>query len=288
MSLTAILAATDFSSGGDHALQRACHLAVEHGAALTVLHVVALSEDDEQAWLPPELALPASDVAELQDLLNERITTLFPHAPPLHTAVRQGRPCELITNAAEDTGLIVLGAHGAHRWVDGIVGSTAERVVHRARQPVLVVRRPPQDAYRRVVIATDFSPHSARALAAAAQLAPQAELHLLHVHHAWYTYRLRASPEHTTVPEGALHALEQAAQAPLQTLLAQAGVDAGRVRLHLRFGHPAAEVTAFAAALDADLVAGGTHGYSHAAGILLGSTSAALLRGTESDMLLCP
>lgn len=49
MSLTAILAATDFSGGGDHALQRACHLAAEHAAALSVLHVVALAEDDEQA-----------------------------------------------------------------------------------------------------------------------------------------------------------------------------------------------------------------------------------------------
>jgi nucleotide-binding universal stress UspA family protein len=288
MSLTAIPTATDFSSGGDHALQRACHLAAEHGAALTALHVVTTTEDGEQAWLPPELALPEGNVAELQDLLNERISALCPHAPPLHTAVRRGRPCELITAAAEKVDLIVVGAHGAHRWMDGLVGSTAERVLHRARQPVLMVRRPPQDAYRRVVIATDFSAYSARALAAAAQLAPQAELHLLHVHHAWYTYRLRASPEHTTVPEGALHALEQAAQAPLQTLLQRAGVDAARVRLHLRFGHPAAEISAFAAALDADLVAGGTHGYSHAAGILLGSTSAALLRAAESDMLLCP
>lgn len=281
MPLTAILAATDFSRGSDHAVQRACHLATEHDAALAVLHIVALAKGSEHAWLPPELTLPRENVAELQGQLRERISTLCPGAPPVQTTVRQGRPCELITAAADQSDLIVVGAHGSHRWMDGLIGSTAERVVQRARQPVLVVRRPPQGIYRRVVIATDFSPHSARAVAAAAQLAPQAELHLLHVHHAWHT-------QQATVSEGALHTLEQAAQAPLQTLLERAGVSAARVRLHLRFGHPAAEITAFAATLDADVVAGGTRGYSHAAGVLLGSTSASLLRGTESDMLLCP
>lgn len=281
MPLTAILVATDFSRGSDDALQRACHLAAEHDATLAVLHVVAMAKGKEHAWLPPELTLPREGVAEVQEQLHQRINTLCPHAPPLHTVVRQGRPCELITAAADKADLIVVGAHGSHRWMDGLIGSTAERVVQHARQPVLVVRRPPQDSYRRVVIATDFSPHSARALAAAANLAPQAELHLLHVHHAWHV-------QQGTVSEDALRSLEQAAQTPLQALLERAKVEATRVRLHLRFGHPAAEITAFAAALDADVVAGGTRGYSHAAGVLLGSTSASLLRGTESDMLLCP
>lgn len=286
MPLTTILAATDFSDGGDHALQRACQLAAEHGAALTVLHVVALSEEREQAWLPRELALPESDVSGLQDLLSECIDRLCRHAPPVHTAIRRGRASALITDSAAEAQLIVLGMHGANRWMDGLIGSTAERVLHRARQPVLAVRQPPQEAYRSVVIATDFSPYSARALAAAAQLAPQADLHLLHVHHAWYTYRQPTRPEHA--PENARHILEQAVQAPLHALLERAGVEAARVHLHLRLGHPAAEITRFAAGLGADLVAGGTRGYSHAAGILLGSTSAGLLRGTKSDMLLCP
>lgn len=281
MPLTAILAATDFSRGSDHAVQRACHLATEHDAALAVLHIVAVAKGNEHAWLPPELTLPKENVAELQGQLRERISTLCPHTPTVQTEVRQGRPCELITATANQSDLIVVGAHGSHRWMDGLIGSTAERVVQRTRQPVLVVRRPPQDAYRRVVIATDFSPHSARAVAAAANMAPQAELHLLHVHHAWHAQQAATS-------EDARRALEQAAQAPLQDLLERAGVEAARVRLYLRFGHPAAEITAFAAALDADVVAGGTRGYSHAAGVLLGSTSASLLRGTESDMLLCP
>ena len=58
--------------------------------------------------------------------------------------------------------LVVLGFRGRHCFRDVFLGTTAERVVRKGDRSVLVVRNRPEEAYRRVLVAVDFSPASAQ------------------------------------------------------------------------------------------------------------------------------
>ena len=86
--------------------------------------------------------------------------------------------------------LIVLGSHGREGLGHLLFGSTAERVLHKAPCPTLVVPLHAEEPasvdgvrFTRLVCAVDFSPASARALGLALSMAPDygAELTVLHV-----------------------------------------------------------------------------------------------------------
>jgi nucleotide-binding universal stress UspA family protein len=54
--------------------------------------------------------------------------------------------------------VLVLGARGAGFMRHLLLGSTAERMLRRTSRPMLVVERPPQGPYRRLLVAVDFPP----------------------------------------------------------------------------------------------------------------------------------
>ncbi|NIW10608.1 MAG: universal stress protein, partial [Gammaproteobacteria bacterium] len=58
--------------------------------------------------------------------------------------VERGNPVEEIIKNAEERNcdLIVMGTHGQGTLADVMLGSTARRVIRRAKMPVLVVRLP--------------------------------------------------------------------------------------------------------------------------------------------------
>jgi nucleotide-binding universal stress UspA family protein len=63
-------------------------------------------------------------------------------ADHVEAEVRTGQPLDCILSVAEEGrhDLIVMGTHGPQGLADRFVGTTTERVLLRARQPLLVVR----------------------------------------------------------------------------------------------------------------------------------------------------
>lgn len=146
-----LLCAIDFSESSLAALEYAVSLAVESGAALTLLHVL------EWPWPeppPPNLAeLPAAQAAALGEYRRYRETMA---SAELETAVRSaagssitttrlrhGKPyVQILDVAAEErTDLIVVGVHGRNPVDLTLFGSTANQIVRRATCPVLTLRR---------------------------------------------------------------------------------------------------------------------------------------------------
>lgn len=95
---------------------------------------------------------------------------------------------------AEAVSLIVMGAHGLREVGRLIVGSVAERVLRKARCPVLVVRKPAHDfvsperdgdpvILKRIVLGMDFSQHAHHSLKFALSFAKgyDAQLTVVHV-----------------------------------------------------------------------------------------------------------
>ncbi len=141
---TRVVCAVDFSPASTRALGLALSMAQDHGAELTVLHVVeAVAEDElEDAWPPPVRA----QVDELTSLARRRLHASLPHDAHARCLVREvvryGRAARAIPREAGDRAadLIVLGAHG-HRGLGLLgIGSTTHAVVCRATCPVLTTR----------------------------------------------------------------------------------------------------------------------------------------------------
>jgi nucleotide-binding universal stress UspA family protein len=99
-----------------------------------------------------------------------------------HVAI--GDAFQGIVRMAEDTGvdLLVLGPHRRQVLRDVFIGTTAERVLRSSRIPVLLANGVPAGAYRKVVIATDFSEYSSLAAATAKQLGLLATVDIIALH----------------------------------------------------------------------------------------------------------
>jgi nucleotide-binding universal stress UspA family protein len=192
VEIARILCACDFSGYSRRALQQACRIAERHGSSLTVLHVIPASlpaTGPFAALTNPALLYPNVRQDALASL-RRFVDRTGPATRPAQVEVREGAPpAEIVRRAAElQADLLVLGTHGRGGFEKWALGSVAERVLRKARCPVLTVpaRGPlPSGAalFGTIVWPTDFSPAATAALPYATSLARQdrARLLLLHV-----------------------------------------------------------------------------------------------------------
>jgi len=144
---SSILYVTDFSDLSLHALKYARYLAKKMDAELHVLHVV---DDSYQYWIATDMiAAPVGPPVEeltgkAEQLLEEFVAKNLSQDVKVTRAIRHGRPfVEIIEYAKEQAiGMIVMGTHGRTGLKHVLLGSVADKVVHRSPCPVLTVRSP--------------------------------------------------------------------------------------------------------------------------------------------------
>ncbi len=136
-----ILFTTDFTEASVHAASHAASLARSYNAALHVLHVVDTSEEAAGFYLP-HLSFEKLD-EELKDtagaMLRKFCEKNFKGQVGLKATVVTGEPYKEILKAAAGADIIVMGTFGKAHLDRLLFGSTTERVMRRARCPVLVV-----------------------------------------------------------------------------------------------------------------------------------------------------
>lgn len=92
-------------------------------------------------WSVSTAQLDAALLAEAEKALKERADT----ARELVASTRAliGQPADVVDDVARETkaDLIIIGAHG-YGAVERLLGTTASKIVHRAKCSVLVVRNP--------------------------------------------------------------------------------------------------------------------------------------------------
>lgn len=284
-----LVVATDFSPCADEALRRADALASRFGARLSLLHVVeplpvvsAWGDAGSVAWIGLEAVQQAGKASlERQLAANPGLRT---PGIALHCLIGQPRR-DLGTLAADLGGdLLVLGAHPPVGLGQRLLGSTAQAAVHGCPIPLLVCRRPAAAPWQHVLATTDFSPASARALALAAILAPQAERRLLHVHAPFPEATLALVQPDPAQLERYVEEAENEASARFSAL----GDEHPDWIRQFRRGDAADVVVREASAHQADLVALGTRGHGRWLGGLLGSVGQRVLARLEADVLLVP
>jgi nucleotide-binding universal stress UspA family protein len=139
LPIRSILHPTDFSPRSDYAFRLACGLAKDHGATVTVLHV-----------LPSPIAVFGSGIvpAEPENFREEAKKKLREITPPadvrFERLLAEGEPASEILRIAEERKceMIVMGTHGWTGLTRLLMGSVAEKVVRKAPCAVLTVKMP--------------------------------------------------------------------------------------------------------------------------------------------------
>lgn len=274
-----LLLATDLSARCDRALDRAAQLAKEWQAELIALNVldVPASPDQVLTWAAGKGDDDALHIARQQ--IARDLSGLGIHATI--RIARSGDAAATIRDIAfsTDSALVITGVECNELFGRCPLGSTVERLARTLPQPLLVVRNRVHDAYRRIVVATDFSDSSRQALLAAARLFPGHELILYHAHQSPLA-GISDAPSHVRINSGTEHG-------ECADFLAASELPANVVvRPVIEHGALEATLTQYVRRYEIDLVMMGTHGRSGIMNVLLGNSAAKLLDWLPCDTLV--
>jgi nucleotide-binding universal stress UspA family protein len=212
--------------------------------------------------------------------------------PVIRTKSVHGSAIDQICSAAKEAGahLIVMGSHGASGAERVFFGSTAEAVVREASTPVLVTRasHKSEGRFQSAVVGVDFSEFSnTLARLAAALLAPQAELHLLHVVHRPFLGALDAAVTHLAdemqkaeeeTRENAVRKMDEFVES----------LDVGNVVIKGNIETGSVEDQLLKASANCDLIAVGAHCQKRLGERILGTTADRVVRHSGKPVLVLP
>jgi nucleotide-binding universal stress UspA family protein len=144
LTVKKILCPTDFSEPSKRALELAVSVAEQFGAEIYLLNVVPViphvtPSPTSHFDVPEYERLLRSDAEKQLSLLAKTVTKVKTH--PL---LSQGDAADGVLRAVDENqiDLIVIATAGHTGWERVVFGSVAEKVVRRAKCPVLSVRRP--------------------------------------------------------------------------------------------------------------------------------------------------
>jgi nucleotide-binding universal stress UspA family protein len=136
----------DFSDASRAAMEVAADLARRNGATLHLLHAYPIpgyTFPDGSVVASPKMMQELDEGAKrhLEEWRDEAVRL---GAPTVDVVKAIGEPAAEIVSfaAAQGVDLLVLGTHGRSGLEHALMGSIAERVVRKARCPVLTVRPP--------------------------------------------------------------------------------------------------------------------------------------------------
>ncbi|HEY1013009.1 MAG TPA: universal stress protein [Herpetosiphonaceae bacterium] len=306
-----ILVPLDGSTLAETAISHAIVLARTTGGALHLLRTVVpltsiamlaqpmLTTADLERWSAAEHTAARAYLALVATQLS---TTGLAVA----TTVVEGDPAATILALAAATPAIreiVVASPGRRSMEQWLFGSVAEKVVHAATVPVLVVpvqahneapemarARLPLDRdhrYATILVPLDGSAFAEQALEPARQLAQRCDAHVVLVS------VIPVLDDLSFVASGIIPVwarvnqhLQPAAAAYLATIAQRLAPHCGPVRTRSFDGPPATMITAAAAEERADLIVMATHGRSGLSRLWLGSVATRVLQHTDRPVLL--
>ncbi|HEU4585443.1 MAG TPA: universal stress protein [Gemmatimonadaceae bacterium] len=292
MQLQRIVIATDFSGPATDAAEWvARHFAPD--AELTLVHVLDPGDTRRPSADP---ALTGITLEGEWDRASRRLQELAVAfgASRCTVDVRIGRAADEIVRASQAcrADMVVVGKHARRSGLLGILGSTAEALVHRSPVPVLLVVAPVHAAPRRLLVAVNDS-HVTPWVVQWAQLLAErfdAEATAIHV--------VGAAVFTSVLAEGAVGE-EPRAKVPEETISENSrGADDWLARLcghdalrhplsaEVVFGDPAEEIVRAAERMQADMVVMGSRGMGKLGSAILGSVAGGVLRHAPCPVLV--
>jgi nucleotide-binding universal stress UspA family protein len=277
-TMKSALIATDFSAEAGAATHRGASIAGEIGLQGALVHVLP-------GTLPTELHVRAASQAQLAlaVVTGELKAAGLEFEPRLLSGDVVGE----LVRAAAGFDLVLAGARGED-VLDFALGRTSARLVRESTRPTLIVKRPGDAPYRRVVAAVDFTEPSRAAAVCGARVAPQADFHFVHAFEVEFESSLRlAGAEEATVETYRRQAHEKAMRA-MDAFCRAAALPRERVWPALTRGYPPRVILERARQADAQLIVIGKHAAGAIEHALIGSVALQVLEMAECDVLVVP
>lgn len=295
-----IAVGVDFSPESLLAARQAVEIARHVGAEVVLVHAQLFVE------LPPTSPEPDVQVLAALDTYRSRVareieaaraelgelrSRLSAQAPLVSQVLVEGRTDEALVSAAKElqADLFVVGTHGRTGLKWFFLGSVAQRVVRLSPVDVLVARRDDagRGGFAKVLVATDFSDASVRALDRALELvAPTGAIDVVHCHQ-FTPVGLWTEAVMTPYDMELDAALEADLRMQGETLLAARRRPGGPVlEFHLLRELPVPGIVNWLETRPCDLAALGSHGRKGFRRAVLGSVAEAVVRRAPSSVLV--
>ena len=274
MKIRTILALTDFSVQGNHALERAGQLAAEHAACLHILYVDFGGKPD------------CADAATRLDHHARQLSRQL--GLTVTAVVLEEASAERVAQKARTADLVVLGHEQTWSWASLLGGDPVLQLMRLCQCPVLVTRTASGKPYDRVLVAVDFTPESMKLAQLACLLSSGALIELFHAVSTHDEGRLRRAD----VSENAIKAYQNACvrYARGRLLLLTDSFDSRRNRVLSAIGHgdPARQAMVQQEYVGADLMVVGKRRSSSLRDFFFNSVAQRLLRHARADLLIIP
>ena len=268
-----VLAFIDSTAGGINAAWRAALVARDHGRPLHLVSIQSHASDAAAAKaLLQELAL------QLETRIQVRAST---------TAVTsEMRECVTALAAGKD--LVVVPRQPSESWADKVLGTLPERMLRWLSIPLLVVRRPANASYRRVLASVKLDADAERQIGAARFMARGQALRVFHVLEPGAEGSLRlAVVSDLTVSLHRQRRLERA-HLEIEALIDRAGARGSGASGLIAFGHVSRRVLDAARGHNAQLIVIGSGRRSAFGDVFFGGLVQDLIREAEADLLVLP
>lgn len=288
-----ILVTTDLSAPARHAVARAKRLAASLGGELHIMHALELDtlELSLREMLGSELsAVKEALLVDARERLRQQAGDPESH-PGVAVKMRVviGNPLSTIAAEADalDANLLVLGARGDSFLRHTLLGSTAARLMRKSfARPVLVVKQPPRESYRSIIVAVDFSPVSIKAVNLAKQFAPDANLILMHAFELPFEGKMVYAGVNEKLISSYVATDSKTRLMRLRGLAAATGLGPSYYSARVIHGDPWQQIIALEQEIGADLIVVGKHGTHVTEELLLGSVTKHVLAESQCDVLV--
>lgn len=285
-----ILVASDHSEHAHHAVSRAAMLGAELKADVVEVMSVCNAKTEQNQPSPVQ-----ADTASVKDagvaLCDTRaaVPALFRrHAEsPTHVLPSGSAPAAIVERANEIGADLTVVAARRESFLAGLVARFRnDELIRLSDRPVLLVNGEPVAAYRKVLVAVDFSAESKQAARVALAVAPRALFTFLHVFRVTDEEMMIAHGVHKdTIHAYRIHAREEA-RVRLNSFIDALGPRKQLLSRAIEHGIPGPVIHAHAKEINADLIVVGKHGKSRFIELFLGSVTQRLIDYGDCELLV--
>ncbi len=286
-----IVCAVDGSDASKTAAKWAANTAVKRGIPLRLVSSYSMPQFLYAEGMVPPQELYEDLEAETLEKIEEAKKVAVDFVPDVDVShqIEEGSPIDMLLDLSEQCTMIVMGSRGLGGLSGMVMGSVSAAVVSHASCPVVVVREDnhvtEETKYGPVVVGVDGSGVSQKAIENAFKEADARGAELIAVH-TWMDMQVQASLAGLSAAQQQWQVVEEEQNALLGQRLAgwQERFPDVKVTKVVTRDRP---VRALADASEgAQLLVVGSHGRGGFKGMLLGSTSRALLQAAPCPMMV--
>ncbi|MDO4611204.1 universal stress protein [Corynebacterium sp.] len=286
-----IVCAVDGSDAAKVAVRWAANTAVKRGEPLRLVSSYSMPQFLYAEGMVPPRELYDDLEAETMEKIEEATKVAVDFMPDVEIShqIEEGSPIDMLLDLSEQCDMIVMGSRGLGGLSGMVMGSVSAAVVSHAKCPVVVVREDnnvtEETKYGPVVVGVDGSGVSQKAIELAFKEADARGAELIAVH-TWMDMQVQASLAGLSAAQQQWQVVEDEQRALLGRRLAGWAEKYPDVQVTKVVTRDRPVRALSDASEGAQLLVVGSHGRGGFKGMLLGSTSRALLQAAPCPMMV--